>query len=490
MKMIQKSSDGISGKKQTETDTENVKQPPSTPWASSSLALSMLLSSLGISIPNVALPALAQIFTVSFGEIQWVILAYLLASTITIVGVGRLGDILGHRRVFLAGIILFTMSSILCGIASTFWILIAGRVAQGIGAAILLTLTIALVRQTVPKEKTGQAMGLLGTMSALGTALGPSIGGLLLTRSEWRVIFLIMVPIGILNFFLAHRYLPVAHLSQIKKHTRQFDHLGTLLLALTLTTYALAVTVGEGHFDWLNIILLLIAILGGILFIFVEARIETPLIDLAIFHNPMLSVSLAMNMIVSTVMMTTLVIGPFYLSLALGLNEALVGIIMSVGPIISILTGIPAGHIVDRFGAPFVVTLGLIEMVTGTFMLTVLPEMLGVTGYILAIVILTPGYQLFQAANNTDIMMEVHLEQRGIISGILNLSRNLGLITGASIMGAIFAAASMSVELSDAHPVAISNGMQFTFTVAGLMIFIALGINIASKGSEIRIQSK
>lgn len=171
-------------------------------WALISLALSMLLSSLGISIANVALPSLAEAFDAPFQRVQWVVLAYLLAVTITIVSVGRLGDLIGHRRMLIGGISLFALASGLCGVVSSLWLLIGARALQGLGAAVLMALTIAFVRDTVAKDRTGSAMGLLGTMSAIGTALGPSLGGVLLTAASWRAIFLVMVPLAALNLLL------------------------------------------------------------------------------------------------------------------------------------------------------------------------------------------------------------------------------------------------------------------------------------------------
>ena len=178
----------------------SAERTPSVRWALASLSLSMLLSSLGTSIANVGLPTLAQAFNASFQEVQWIVLAYLLAITTLIVSVGRLGDITGRRRLLLAGIVLFTVASVLCGVAPTLWLLIAARAAQGLGAAIMMALTMAFVGETVPKARTGSAMGLLGTMSAIGTALGPSLGGVLIAGLGWRAIFLVNVPLGILAF--------------------------------------------------------------------------------------------------------------------------------------------------------------------------------------------------------------------------------------------------------------------------------------------------
>ena len=458
---------------------------PSVRGALAGLSLSMLLSSLGTSIANVGLPTLAQAFNASFQEVQWIVIAYLLAITTLIVSAGRLGDITGRRRLLLAGIILFTTASVLCGIAPTLWLLIAARAAQGLGAAIMMALTLAFVGETVPKAKTGSAMGLLGTMSAIGTALGPSLGGVLIAGLGWRAIFLVNVPLGVLTFLLAHRYLPVDRWEP-KTDRAGFDNLGTLLLALTLAAYALAMTIGRGRFGALNLALLAAAAFGVGLFVLAEARAASPLIRLAMFRDPALSTSLAMSALVSTVMMATLVVGPFYLSRALGLDAAMVGLVLSVGPLVAALTGVPAGRIADRFGAQRVTLVGLLGMAAGSFLLSMTPATLGLSGYIAPIVVLTAGYGLFQTANNTAVMTDIRPDQRGVISGMLNLSRNLGLITGASVMGAVFALASATVDITTARPEAVANSMRITFAVAAILIVAAFAIAVGGRALATR----
>ncbi|WP_448107415.1 MFS transporter [Pseudomonas azerbaijanoccidentalis] len=456
-------------------------------WALVSLSLSMLLSSLGTSIANVGLPTLAEVFDASFQQVQWIVLAYLLAITTLIVSVGRLGDLIGRRRLLLSGIGLFTLASALCGLAPTLDLLIGARALQGLGAAIMMALTLAFVGETVSKEKTGSAMGLLGTMSAIGTAMGPSLGGVLIATFGWQAIFLITVPLGLLTLLLAHRYLPVDR--QTAKRA-VFDPLGTLVLALTLGAYALAMTLGRGHFGTLNIALLLAACVGVGVFVWVEDRVAAPLIRLAMFRDPQLSGSLVMSLLVTTVLMTTLVVGPFYLSQALGLNAIGVGLVMSVGPLVAALTGVPAGRIADRFGARRMTFAGLIAIALGCFLLSVLPSSYGIGGYIAPMVVITLGYAVFQTANNTAVMADVQAEQRGVVSGLLNLSRNLGLITGASVLGAVFAMASATVDLSTAHPDAIASGMRMTFTVAlgliGIACLIAVGSHALTTGRDQR----
>ena len=449
-------------------------------WVIASLSLSMLLSSLGTSSANVALPALADAFGVSFQAVQWVVLAYLLAITTLIVSVGRLGDIVGRRRLLLAGIALFTAASIVCGLTPAFTLLVAARAVQGIGAAIMMALTMAFVGEAVGKEKTGSAMGLLGTMSAIGTALGPSLGGALLAGPGWRAIFLVNVPLGLVALVLAHRYLPADRNLEDRERPR-FDVAGTLLLAFSLGAYALAMTMGRGSFGTFNVALLSVAAVGLALFLLVEARVTSPLIRPAMLRDPVLSRGLSTNALVSTVMMATLVVGPFYLSRGLGLDAAMVGLVLSVGPVISAFGGVVAGRIVDRLGAGSVVTVGLAAMVAGCAALVLLPGFFGVAGYVAAIAVLTPGYQLFQAANNTAVMADVSADRRGVVSGLLNLSRNLGLVTGASVMGAVFAAAVAASDMAGAAPAAVAWGMEVTFAVAGLLTVAALAIAIAGR---------
>lgn len=458
---------------------------PSVRWALAALSLSMLLSALSTSIANVGLPTIARAFDAGFQDAQWIVLAYLLTITALIVSAGRLGDLVGRRRLLLAGLGVFTLASAACGAAPSLGLLIAARAVQGVGAAVMMSLTVAFVGETVPKAQTGSAMGLLGTMSAVGTALGPALGGLLLAGSGWRGLFLVSVPLGLAALGLARRHLPLDR-PRGKAKRPGFDHLGTLLLALTLSAYALAMTIGRGSFGPINLALLVAAGVGVVLFAFAQARVASPLIRLAAFRDPALSTGLAVNALVSTVMMATLVVGPFYLARSLGLTEAAVGAVLSVGPAVSALSGVPAGRIVDRFGAPVLVVAALIGMTAGSLALSVLPGLWGVAGYIAAVLVLTPGYALFQAANNTAVMRDVDPDRRGVVSGLLNLSRNLGLVTGASAMGAVFAAASAVSDIASASPEAVSAGMRTTFAVAALLLLSAAVLSIAGRALAAR----
>ena len=458
---------------------------PPTRWALASLSLSMLMPSLDTSIANVGLPTLVEAFGASFQEIQWVVLAYLLATTTLVVGAGRLGDLVGRRRLLLVGIGVFTAASLGCGLAPTLPVLVVARGVQGIGAAVMLPLTIALVGETVPAGRIGSAMGLLGTMSAIGTTLGPSLGGMLITLSGWRMIFLVNVPLGLVNLLLAVWSLPADRSARRADHA-SFDGAGTLLLAAALGAYALAVTTGHGTFGPVNGALLLAAAAALGLFVVVEARVGSPLLRLEAFRDLTLTTGLVTTAVVSTVMMATLVVGPFYLSGGLGLDAGRVGLVMSLGPAVAALTGVPAGRIVDRLGGARMTTLGLVGMAAGLLALSVAPARFGVGGYLVAIAVVTAHYALFQAANTTIVMASAGPERRGSVSGMLGLSRNLGLVTGAAVMGAIFAFASGAPELVTAPTAALAGGLRVTFALSAGLVLAAVALSVRRTTSSAR----
>lgn len=403
---------------------------PAHPRALAALALATLLSSLGTSIANVALPTLEDAFGAPFGQVQWVVLAYLLAVTALVVVAGRLGDLLGPRRLMMAGIAVFTAASALCATAPGLWPLVAARAVQGLGAAAMIALSLALVTDAVPADRRGRAMGLLGSMSAAGTALGPSVGGLAIAAANWRAIFLVNVPLGVLAMVLARRHLP-----------------------------ADARRSGGGA----------------------GPRTASPLAGVGLLRDRTIGAGIVTSALVATVMMATLVVGPFHLSRALGLSPALVGLVMSAGPVVVALTGVPAGRIADRAGPRRTTLTGLAAMSAGTLLLAIVPPGAGVAGYLGPILVVTLGYALFQTANTTGVMGAAPAERRGVTSGLLNLSRNLGLITGTALMGAVFALAAGTGDTASAPAADVATGTRATFALATLLVAAAFAVALSGR---------
>lgn len=411
--------------KQVDSDISDSRQSGVT----ATLALSMGMASLGTSIANIALPALATAFSAPFPQVQAVVVAYLATLTVSVVIAGRLGDHYGLKPMLVVGLSLFLAASLLCAVAPMLWILIGARAIQGVGAAFLMTLSMALMRQVASEARVGRAMGLLGTVSALGTALGPSLGGLLIPAVGWRGVFWVQAPLAVI----------------------------ALLLALTMLP-------ADPH------------------------KKGTPTPALWSVLNRTIAPNLIVNLLVAAVMMTTLVVGPFYLGAGLGLSATSVGFVMAVGPVISIFSGVPSGRLVDGWGSGRVLAVGLTLLAAGAFLLALLPNLIGVVGYVLSIIVLTPGYQLFQAANNTAALADVPKDRRGTVSGLLSLSRNIGLIAGASAMGAVFAFGVGTDDFTHVAAGPIAMGMRLTFLLAGGMMVAAILIAFALRPSVARVE--
>ncbi|MGV8951906.1 MAG: MFS transporter [Cypionkella sp.] len=435
------------------------------------LCLAMLLPSLGTSIANVALPTLAKAFDAPMAQVQWVVISYLLAVTTLIVGAGRLGDMLGRRRVLLLGIGMFAAASALGAVVQNLWLLVALRGLQGLGAAVMMSLTIASVSDMVPKDRAGRAMGLLGTVSAIGTALGPSLGGVLISAFGWPAVFVFMAIASTAVFAFGCKVFPVD--ARQDRKSLAFDFLGMLLLTLSLGAYALAATLGGAPLG-------VLALIGLALFVAVERQARAPLVQLSLLRDRALAAGLMSMSLISTIMMATLVVGPFYLTAVLGLDSVQTGMVMSVGPVVSALTGVPAGRLVDRYGEAAVTYSGLISVIVGSVLMLLLPSPFGVAGYIGGLAIITAGYAVFQAANNTAIMSNASSESRGVTSSLLGLSRNLGLITGASAMGAVFALGSKGTMFF-VFGTGGEAGLKATFAIAALLATAAFGLSVLGR---------
>ncbi len=375
--------------------------------------LAVLLAALGTSIANVALPGIVSAFAAPFAAAQWVVLAYLVAVTVMAVIAGRTGDRLGHGRALVLGLWLFALGAATAALAPMVWVLIAARAVQGTGAALMMVLPLALLRASTPPGRLGRSMGLMGSLSAIGTALGPALGGGLIAAGGWRAPFLLMAALALAT---------LATLGPMPRH-------------------------------------------GG------AGAATPPLLPLVALRRPGLRPGLIANGLMASVMMATLVAGPFFLTQGLGLFDWQVGLVMAAGPATSALTGLPAGRLVDRIGSLPAARAGLILCGAGALAMALLPMRIGLSGYLLALVLMPPGYQLFQAALTTRIMARAEEDQRGLMSGFLSLSRNLGLITGASLMAAVFG------RFADAGgALAAGQGLSATFLLAVGLLALAFAL--------------
>ena len=439
-------------------------------YSLAALALPIFLSSLSTSISNIAVPSLISFFNSTFAQIQWVIVAYLVSLTSASVLIGSLGDKVNRRSLLISSIILFSIASALCGSSTTINWLIGYRIIQGISAAGMMNATMAIMAGLNANNKKGMMMGFVGSLSALGTASGPTLGGLLIDFINWQLIFFINIPIAMAALWLIMKYIP----KQLT-HTQEpikIDFWGLFLLTSAIVVYTL------GIIDWQNYspFLLLLSAICLIPFIVIEKRLTHPAIPILLLKHPLLWTGFILNILVATVMMTTLIIGPFYLTHKLSLPSWLMGCVMSCGPAAAILIGIPAGKLVDKFNSNYIMACAFISMALGFSLFAIFAPDLSIMTYIILIILITSGYAAFQAANNTSILFGVESNQKSLLAGLINLSRNIGLINGAALMATIFAFAAGSTIEGSPSAANVVNGFRITFAASAVLIILALTI--------------
>lgn len=449
-----------------------------------SLACAILLASLGTSIATVALPNLATVFAAGVQQVQWVVLAYLLSLTAVIVVAGRLGDIYGNRRVLIGGVLLFTLASAGCALAPTLDWLIACRTVQGLGAAALMGLPMSMAKTLITKERLGASMGLLGAMSAIGTATGPSVGGFFIDAHGWRSVFILLTLCGIIMLMLA--FVGIRKTPVFASSTARMDWAGSVWLSVTLLCFLLAATGTRTDIAAQPWVLLALSVAAVLMFIRTELTAASPLLPVALFRGRVVATSLWMNLLVGTIMMSTLLVGSLFLSFGIGLTDAQTGLVMSAGPIAAALSGIPAGKLTDRFGTNQVLLAGLALATAGLVGFAVLPRLIDVPGYVLATVLMTPGFQMFLAANNSAAMSGVAEEYKGALSGLLGLSRNLGLLMGASLLPLLFTSMLDNQRLDQNTTLTVSNAFSITFLILASLSLLTLLISMLSQSESKR----
>lgn len=457
--------------------TQSSARPPQNKWlAMLGIGMGVLMFTIDTSAVNIVLPTLVQTLHTSFATIQWVVLSYLLVITALVLGAARLGDMFGKKRLYLGGLTVFTISSLLCGLAPGVYWLIGFRGLQGLGAVFISALGAAIITEVFPDSERGQALGIIGAIVSLGVALGPTVGGLLIRIAGWRTIFWVNVPIGIIATFIIIRFVPASVGSGRKQ---RFDVLGALIMTITLTCFALGMTDGQnkGFSSITTLALLTSAAIGLACFLVLESRIKQPMLDLRIFRNLQFSLSLLTGVLVFIVIAGIIFILPFFLEWVKHYNTQKVGLLLAVSPILGGIIAPISGSLSDRFGARLISLIGLVLMVIGCFLCSTFDAQLTDLGYIVRVVPFGLGLGMFQSPNNSAIMGGVSRDKLGIASGLLSLTRTLGQTAGLPLLGAIFASMALSkanlAQYTDvkAAPIeALVYGVQGSFHIAALIL--------------------
>lgn len=396
-----------------------------------STVLFTFMATLDGSIVNVALPVMAHKLSVSMASIQWVVTSYLIVIVGTILVFGRLGDIKGKTTVFKFGVIIFTVGSFLCGFTNSLPVLVASRCLQAIGAAGTMSTSQGIITHVFPSNERGRALGLNATAVALGSMVGPPLGGIIVSVLSWQYIFLINVPIGIFALVFSTRAFPKNNRSD---SSEKLDAKGAFLFGVSMVLIFVAMTIGNniGYENFTIAILVIAAVVLFTVFIAVERRTEDPLLKLEIFYNPLFSLSIFCAFISFVAISCSNIILPFYLQYVMKLTPSITGFLMMVSPLILSIVAPISGYMSDRIGSEKLTFIGLTGTSLGLLLMAFLNQSSHMWEVIIFIAIMAMGNGMFQSPNNSLVMSTVDKKSLGIAGGINALVRNLGMVFGIS----------------------------------------------------------
>ncbi len=460
-------------------------------YVMASVAMGVFLATADGSIVNVALPTLIQELNTTFATVQWVVLAYLLTVATLLLSVGRLADMRGKRPIYVAGFLVFTLGSVLCGLAPTVEWLIALRVLQGIGAAMVMALGSAILTEAFPPNERGKALGTSGAVVSIGIITGPTLGGLILGSFSWHWIFFVNLPIGLLGSWMAWRSVP-----QVRpRHGQTFDYAGASVFFVGLLSLLLALTFGQsaGYGNARVLTLFGLAAVALVAFLLIEARVAQPMMALSLFRNRTFSLNLATGLLLFMGLAGATFLLPFYLQNIRGLDVRQVGLLLAATPIALGITSPISGALSDRFGSRRISVAGLLIVVLAYVGLWSLRADTPLWAYVLRMLPLGVGMGMFQSPNNSAIMGSVPRERLGIASGLLAITRTIGQTTGIALFGAFWAGrvAALLGGLPDGGatlaPTAEQvTGLQQTFVAIALMVGVALALGVGALVQEER----
>ncbi len=441
------------------------------------IAMGVFLGTIDGSIVNAALPTLVDDLGTTFPAVQWVVLGYLLTQATLTMMVGRLGDMLGKKRIYTAGFGLFTVASVMCGIAPSIHWLIGFRVLQGVGSAMIFALGFAIVTESFPPSERGRALGISGSIVSVGIAIGPAVGGLLIDALSWHWIFLVNLPVGIIGTWTAHRFVPDVP----AKGGQRFDRIGAAVFFVALLGVMLGLTLGQerGFGDGVVVALIALGLVATAAFIVIERRVEHPMLDLKLFRNRLLSVNLITGWLTFISIAGMLILIPFYLQNVLGYGLREMGFLLAV-PAVALGVVAPAsGALSDKIGPRPVTVTGLVILLAGYLFASRLNADSTVVNYVAAMIPIGVGMGIFQSPNNSAIMGSVPQERLGVTSGLLTITRITGQLVGIAVLGTIWATvvsrtASPGVDPTTASPAAQAAGLQATMLVVCVLIAVAL----------------
>jgi EmrB/QacA subfamily drug resistance transporter len=409
---------------------------PYAPWfVVATVCVGAFMGQLDASIVSLAFPTLQRQFDVPLGAVTWVGLTYLLVLVASVTAMGRLADMVGRKLLYTYGFAVFILGSALCGLAPSLLTLDGFRVLQALGAAMMQANSVAIITLAVPRSSLGRAIGVQGAAQAVGLALGPAVGGLLLAAGGWRLLFLVNVPFGVIGMVAGLLLIPRSR--ELAARVR-FDWTGLALFVPAVIAVMAAISLGNVA-GWTSAVVVGSAAAGvllGAAFILRERRTRAPMLDTRLFRSLPFSAGIASGLLAYLVMFGVLLVVPFFLERALGLGSGLTGLELAVMPVTLGLVAPFAGRLTDRLGAR-------VPTVTGMLLVAVTLAVLasfhpGQTVVMVGLALVGVGLGLFTPSNNAAIMVAAPRSESGVASGVLNMARGMGTALGLALTGMVF----------------------------------------------------
>ena len=447
------------------------------------VAVGVFLSTLDSSMVNIALPAIMADFHSTLLHTEWVVMAYLLTITTSLLFFGHLADRLGRGRIYSLGMIVFAFGSLFCGLSDSFFRLIAARFLQAGGAAMMMATGPALIKQAFPPQQLGRGQGLIGIAVSMGLMCGPSLGGVLIQFFSWRVLFLLSVPIGLLAGTAAEFCLPG---DKGTGEPAAFDWAGGLLWLILLLTVSLLLThFGGGNFSFFQA--------GGagifiLLFIYLFAKVELraaqPVFPLAMLKERYFLVGIVCALISFLVLFFALILIPFYLSNVLELSSSRIGLVMLAIPLAALLVAPAAGWLADYIGAKILSTLGLALLSLSLLLLSGLDNNSTALSVWLKLGCLGVGQSIFLSPNSSSVLGRSSKKQSGTVAALLATARNLGMMLGIGLSGLsfsfFFSRLTGGLDMKDFNPAWAGDFITaLRWSFRGAMVIALLGMLVS-----------
>lgn len=449
------------------------------------------MATLDGSIVNIALPTIASAFRVGISSIQWVVTSYLVTVSALLLVWGRLSDMYGRKRFFLMGLAVFTVGSFFCGISGNLLTIVASRVLQAIGASMAIALVQGIVTHTFPPSERGKALGFIGSVVAVGSLIGPSLGGLLVEISGWRSIFFINVPVGIAGVLLTIIILPE---SEGRPDTETFDWRGAVLLFLSVSLFFSGMLAfQEGLLSPVYSFMVMAS--AGVLFFFflLDQRRPHPLVDGCLFSSRIFTMGVIDSSLSYMAMYSYIFFMPFYLQTVRGVGVLEAGLLMSLYPLITAFLAPAAGALSDKITyRPLTIT-GLILSGSGLVSLSFLGSRSSLLLIGSIIVLLGIGGALFQSPNNSSIMGSVPRDRLGIAGSLNAFFRNLGMVSGTTLAVSLFSFSTKmtidSVSSGLMNSPLFLRGFRLVVLTAAMLAFLGALGEVFGKKKGVSLQS-